>query len=64
MKYNGSFIILSPVELGKHIAFLKKELIKTGETYGLNSKEALTMSQKLDEYIIACQRCCSMGECS
>lgn len=64
MSNNGSFDIQTPTELGKYIEFLKKELIKVGQQYGLNSKEALTMSQELDEYITICQRCCPKGACN
>ncbi|RVT60838.1 Spo0E family sporulation regulatory protein-aspartic acid phosphatase [Niallia taxi] len=30
----------------------------------MNSKEALTLSQELDQYIIFCQRCCPKGKCN
>jgi hypothetical protein len=64
MNNNGSFNIYTPADLGKYIEFLKKELIIVGQKYGLNSKEALTMSQELDEYINLCQRSCPKGICN
>jgi len=64
MNSNDSFNILTHSKLGKHIEFLKINLIKVVQQYGLNSKEALTLSQELDRYITLFQRCCQKGECN
>ncbi len=45
-------------DLRKYIEFLRKELIKIGQQYGLNSREAITISQELNQYLAICQRCC------
>jgi hypothetical protein len=58
MFINNVEIVQSPEEIRKKIEFLKKELIKVVQHYGLNSKEAIAISQKLDLYINNCQKCC------
>ena len=62
MNNNNSYNI--PTELGIHIEFIKKSLVKVVQQYGVNSKEALTLSQELDQDIILCQRCCPKGKCN
>ncbi|PMC36048.1 hypothetical protein CJ195_17540 [Bacillus sp. UMB0899] len=61
---NGSFNIETTTALGQYIEFLRKELINTGQQYGLNSREALEVSQELDKYLSVCQRCCPKGICN
>ncbi|MBM7660316.1 hypothetical protein JOC85_001083 [Bacillus mesophilus] len=49
---------LKPNELRRKIEILRNELISVGLEKGLSSKEAITISQELDNYIVRCQRCC------
>jgi hypothetical protein len=42
----------------KYIEYLRNELIKGGQQYGLNSREVITKSQELDHYLAMCQKCC------
>ncbi len=64
MSNNDSLNILTPSDLGKHIEFLKRKLVKIVQQNGINSERALVLSQELDQYIILCQRCCSKGKCN
>lgn len=64
MNNTDAFNIITPSELGKHIELLKINLGKVVQEYGINSKETLTLSQELDQYIILCQRCCPKAECN
>jgi hypothetical protein len=51
-----------PDELRAHIEFLRKELINVGQEKGLNSNEAIDISQDLDHYLAICQKCCPKGK--
>jgi len=61
MKINGSKNIQTHNDLGKNVEILRKELIKVGLHYGLNSREALTKSQELDRYLSICQKSSPKG---
>jgi hypothetical protein len=45
-------------DIRKEIEFLRKRLIDIGLQNGLNSREAITISQELDQYLLICQKCC------
>ncbi|MDR4946471.1 aspartyl-phosphate phosphatase Spo0E family protein [Neobacillus cucumis] len=58
MTINGTINEHTSVDLRKYIEFLRKKLIDVGLQCGLSSKEAITISQELDQYILICQKCC------
>ncbi|NHM30894.1 aspartyl-phosphate phosphatase Spo0E family protein [Neobacillus terrae] len=58
MKNQDTLKIEASEELCKHIEFLRKELIRIGLELGLNSSEAISISQELDKYLAVCQKCC------
>jgi hypothetical protein len=58
MKYQDTLKIKASEELRKHIEFLRKELIRVGLELGLNSSQAISISQELDNYLAVCQKCC------
>lgn len=58
MTINGTLNLEASEDLRKYIKFLRKRLIKIGLQYGLNSKEAIKISQELDHYLSICQKCC------
>lgn len=48
--------VLKPRELLSYIEFLRKQLIKTGLTYGFNDYRTMQTSQELDFYIYEYQK--------